>query len=97
MGIFKRGAQSWRGQDNEELMSKDDWIQRGHDQAMAMLNGLPPEISSPDEDGDATGGCYNGDYTEEQHAEANKRLETDEYFEAQTEEDIREILKRSSD
>ena len=79
MGWFSNG-QSWRGQDGEEQMTDDDWKKRGFEQAQSMLNCLPSEMSSPDEDGDETGGCYNGDYTEEVHARENERLDADEEY-----------------
>jgi len=59
MGIY--GGQSWRGIDGEKDMTDEDWVERGGEQARAMLNCLDAFDSSPDEDGTPTGGCYNGD------------------------------------
>lgn len=91
--IWPFGGRSWRGYDGEPEMTEEDWALRGHEQAMAMREGGSWRDSSPDEDGEATGGCYNGDYTEEQHAAANERLEQDEYFEAQTQQNIWSLFR----
>jgi hypothetical protein len=58
-----------------------------------MLNGLDPHMSSPDEDGDATGGCYNGDYPQSYHDKLNAQLETDEYYEAEVEGQLNELKR----
>ena len=76
----------WRGYDGEDDMTEEDWKDRAGSQARSMLNGLPWQVSCPDEDGTPTGGWYNNDYTEEEHAEANLRLNEDEYYEAEQEE-----------
>lgn len=95
MGFFS--GKSWRGMDGEEDMTQEDWIKRGGEQARAMLNGGDPFLSSPDEDGQPTGGMYNGDYPDSWHDECNRRLEEDEYYEAQVEADIREIARREAE
>ena len=89
-------AKSWRGDDGEKDMTDKDWMRRGHEQAMSMLNGLDPHISSPDEDGDLTGGCYNGDYPESYHNELNRKLDHDEYYEAQTEQNVMSLFRAAS-
>lgn len=81
-------AQSWRGYDGEDKMSQEDWILRGHEQAMAMANCLDPFLSSPDADGDPTGGVYEGDYPDSWHQTLNQRLDTDEQYADKTREDI---------
>lgn len=93
---FSSGT-SWRGPDGEDDMNDDDWQQRGLDQAMAMREGGEAFDSSPDEDGQKTGGYYNGDYPESWHDELNQRLDDDEYYEAQTESDIRELLRADTE
>lgn len=72
-------------------------MKRGGEQARAMLNGLDPFTSSPDEDGVATGGCYNGDYPQSWHDECNRRLEEDEYYEAGVEQQIRDLYHNQQD
>lgn len=96
MGIFG-SANSWRGLDGEEEMTDEDWIQRAGDQARAMLNGLPSDLSSPDEDGVATGGCYNGDYSQAVQDKLNQQLDEDEYYEAEVEGQIRELYHYRED
>ena len=73
----------WRGMDNEDEMDEADWRERAGSQARSMLNALSWQDSCPDEDGTPTGGCYNGDYTEAEHEEANRKLDEDEYYEAE--------------
>ena len=89
-------AKSWRGFDGEEEMTDQDWMKRGHEQAMSMLNGLDPHISSPDEDGDTTGGCYNGDYPDSYHDKLNRSLDHDEYYEAEVEQEISSLFRADS-
>ena len=79
-----------RGYD-DSLMSEADWIARGHQQAMAMSNGLDWTNSSADADGDETGGCLNGDYSDDYHDALNRRLDEDEYYEARADADIRKL------
>lgn len=95
MGIFG-SAKSWRGFDGEDKMTDKDWMKRGGDQARAMLNGLDPHLSSPDEDGTPTGGCYNGDYPDSYHDELNRKLDEDEYYEAEATEDVRSLFRADS-
>ena len=90
MGIFS-GAKSWRGEDGEDKMTERDWKKRGGEQARAMMNGLSPEFSSPDEKGVPTGGCYNGDYPQSWHDECNRRLDEDEHYEAEVEGQLNEL------
>lgn len=96
MGIVRGNAKSWRGFDGEDSMSEDDWIERGNDQARAMLNGLDPHLSSPDEEGDPTGGLYNGDYPDSYHDELNRRLDEDEYYEAEIGSDVESLFRTDS-
>ena len=81
-------AQSWRGYDGEDKMSKEDWVLRGHQQAVAMTIGLYPFLCSPDIDGDPSGGGYEGDYPDSWHQTLNERLDTDEQYADQTRDDI---------
>lgn len=87
---------SWRGLDAEGEMTQEDWAQRGGEQARAMMNGLDAFTSSPDEDGDATGGCYNGDYPQSWHDQLNQQLDEDEYYEAQATEDVSTLFRADS-
>ncbi|NDJ16795.1 hypothetical protein [Myxacorys almedinensis] len=82
---------SWRGYDGEDDMTDEDVMQRGGEQARAMLQGGDAFTSSLDDDGKPTGGCYNMDYPQSWHDECNQRLEQDEYYEAQTEKDLQEL------
>lgn len=91
--IWPFGGQSWRDYDGEDEMTDEDWAKRGHDQAMSMLHAGAPDFSSPDEDGDPTYGCYNGDYPESYHEEMNRRLDEDEYFEAETEQSLWSLFR----
>ena len=75
-------------------MSADDWRKRGHEQAAAMINGLTADYANPDEQGNPTSGCYNGDYPDSYHDKCNQQLEEDEYYEAQIESDLNEIIGR---
>lgn len=84
-------ATSWRGEDGENKMTPADWRKRAAEQARAMHAGLDAFDSSPDDEGFPTGGCYNSDYPDSWHDECNRRLETDEYYEAQTEADLRKL------
>jgi hypothetical protein len=90
-------ATSYRGPDGEDDMTDDDWMKRGHEQAMAMREGGNAFDSSPDDDGDPTGGDYNGDYPDSWHDECNQRLEDDEYYEAQVDRDLRDLYRATND
>jgi hypothetical protein len=79
---------SWRGFDGEDDMTEADWAQRGLEQAQSMQNALPADISSADADGTPTGGCYNGDYPDSYHDQLNAQLDSDEYYEAEVEQDL---------
>jgi hypothetical protein len=85
-------ATPWRGFGNEDEMTEEDWQLRGTQQAMSMLNGLDSLDSTIDENGVPTGGCYNGDYPDSWHEECNRRLEEDEYYEAQAAQDIETLI-----
>jgi hypothetical protein len=74
-------------------MKEEDWARRGLDQAMAMREGGEAFDSSPDEDGDPTGGYYNGDYPDSWHNECNRRLDSDKYYEAATQQGIWSLLR----
>jgi hypothetical protein len=87
----------WKGIDGEDDMSQDDWDQRCHDQAMAAYRSGDPFLSSPDETGTPTGGCYNGDYPDSYHDAQNARLESDEHFEAEVDRDVRELYHEWQD
>ena len=91
------GAKSWRGFDGEDDMTEEDWKQRALDQGLAMLEAQPWQNSSLDEDGIPTGGCYNGDYPQAWHDECNRRLEGDEYYEAQVEQQVRDLYHNQQD
>lgn len=78
--VWPFGGQSWRGEDGEDDMTDEDWARRGLDQAMAMREGGDAFNSSPDDDGDSTGGLYNGDYPDSWHEECNRRLDEDEEY-----------------
>ncbi|MGG6241581.1 hypothetical protein ACQ4N7_23390 [Nodosilinea sp. AN01ver1] len=86
-------GQSWRGPEGEDEMTEEDWARRGLDQARAMREGGEAFDSSPDEDGDPTGGYYNGDYPDSWHDELNQRLEGDERYQAETQQGIRSLLR----
>lgn len=86
-------AKSWRGEDGEDQMTDDDWAKRGFEQAMAMREGGNAFDSSPDEDGIPTGGCYNGDYPDSWHEECNRRLDEDEYYEADQEQKAKGLFR----
>lgn len=90
MGIFSRGD-SWKGLDGEDQMTDEDVARRGTEQAIDMLNGGDGFMSSPDKDGDPTGGLYNMDYPQSWHDECNARLERDEYYEAEVQGQLNEI------
>lgn len=67
---------NWRGFDGELEMTANDWHRRGHEQASCFLATGSIELANPDVDGIPTGGCYNGDYTDEEHAAANAELDS---------------------
>lgn len=90
-------ASSWRGLDGEDNMTEDDWQKRGTEQAIAMYNGQDPDTSSPDDEGVPTGGCYNGDYSQETQDAANARLESDEYYEAEQAQNITDLYHNWQD
>jgi len=87
------GGQSWRGEDGEDDMTDEDWAKRGLDQAMAMREGGDAFDSSPDDDGIPTGGYYNGDYPDSYHDECNRRLDEDEYYEAEVEQSFWSLFR----
>jgi hypothetical protein len=70
---------------NEKAMTDDGWRRRGHEQAMAMSNGLPWQESSADGDGDPTGGDLDGDYNDLTHANECDKID-DEHYEARFEQ-----------
>jgi hypothetical protein len=78
---------------DETGMTESDWLARGHQQAMAMINGNDWENSSVDKYGDETGGQLNGDYSDATHDALNQRLVDDEYYEAQVDQDLRKLYK----
>jgi hypothetical protein len=78
---------------DEAGMTEADWLARGHQQAMAMINGNDWENSSADRYGDETGGELNGDYSDATHDALNQRLDDDEYYEAQVDQDLRKLYK----
>jgi hypothetical protein len=67
---------NWRGFDGEDEMTDRDWHQRGHEQASCLIATGGIEFANPDKDGVPTGGCYNGDYTDEEHDRANSELDS---------------------
>jgi hypothetical protein len=77
-------------------MTEEDWAKRGLEQAMAMREGGEAFDSSPDEDSIPTGGYYNGDYPDSWHDELNRRLDSDEYYEAETQQNIWSLLRADS-
>ena len=81
----------WRGLDGEDDMTDEDWKQRHTQQGLAEFAGRSWREANPDEDGVNTAGCYNGDYTDEYHEEQNHKLNEDEYFEAEQEEQTRNL------
>lgn len=88
MGIFggkSGGAKSYRGMDGEDDMTEADWLKRGHEQAMAMREGGSWKDSNHDSSGTPTAGEYNGDYTDAQHDEANRKLDEDSDYATETE------------
>jgi hypothetical protein len=83
----------WKGWNGENDMTEKDWEERAGAQARSMLNALPWQTSCPDEDGDLTSGQYDGDYSQEHQDELNKRLEEDEYYEAEQTESMGQIFR----
>ena len=81
----------YKGMDGESKMTADNWKKRAMDQAMAMREGCDAFDSTPDKDGDAKGGEYNGDYRDSYHDELNKKLDEDEYYEAEAEQQTRTL------
>ena len=90
---WKAKAKSWRGEDGESDMTPDDWAKRCHEQALAMREGGSWDLSSPDDDGIPTGGCYNADYADEYHDECNRRLDEDEHYEAEQEQAAKGLFR----
>lgn len=80
MGLFGLG---WKGIDNEDDMSDDDWGDRARRTAVDMLNGVAAGDAVTDSDGDSTNGCYNDDYSASEHREANYRYEEDPDYAAE--------------
>ena len=89
--MAKTEPSSWRGMFQEEQMTEADIIQRAGEQARAMLHAGDPFISSPNEDGEPTGGLYNMDYPDEYHAAQNERLSTDPFFASKVAGDLRKL------
>jgi hypothetical protein len=84
---------SWfKGLFGESQMSDEDWKERGLQQTIAMSAGHHWTDANPDEDGVPTAGCYNGDYTDDQHEAANQKLDEDEYYEAEVETATRSLF-----
>lgn len=81
----------WKGWNGEPQMTEEDWKERAGAQARSMLNCLPWQHSCPDEDGDFTSGQYDGDYSQEYQDELNRKLDEDEYYEAEQTESIRQV------
>lgn len=94
MGLFDFLAGSgWNGEDGEDTMTEQQKDIRAGQQARGAIFGGDPFASSPDEDGHATGGCYNGDYPDSWHEKCNERLNNDEYYEAETEKSIWSLFR----
>jgi hypothetical protein len=87
---------NWRGLSGEDDMTDRDWHQRGHEQASALVATGDIEFANPDSDGIPTGGCYNGDYTDEQHDAANASL-NNEYTEAEVESQMKDLYRVHQD
>lgn len=61
-------------------MSDDDWVDRAQRTATDMLNGVSAEDAVTDDEGHPTNGCYNDDFSEQEHKNAERRyLEDPEY------------------
>ena len=91
--IWPFSGQSWRGYDDEDDMTDEDWAKRGHEQAMAMREGGNAFDSSPDKDGDPTGGYYEGDYPDSWHNELNRRLDENEQFAEETKQSLWSLFR----
>lgn len=89
-------ARSWRGFEGEEEMTEADWLKRGLEQALSMLHAGCADFSSLDDDGDPTFGCYNADYPDSWHEELTRRLDADEYYEAEVSRDIDTLFRAAS-
>jgi hypothetical protein len=90
MGFF---GKAWRGFDGEDKMTEEDRITRAGDQARAAIFGGDPFASSPDEDGDATGGCYNMDYPDSWHNKQNEKLSNDPNYADEVARNVRSLLE----
>ncbi|MEO0884668.1 MAG: hypothetical protein AAFY54_01885 [Cyanobacteria bacterium J06648_10] len=92
MGLWGIGGTNSASADDSDNMSEGDKMQRAGEQARASIFGSRWEDSSPDEDGHATGGCRSDDYPDNWHEQCNKRLDDDEYYEAEADKSVRTLF-----
>lgn len=88
MGLF---GTSWRGFNGEEDMTEEDKIERCGEQGRAAIFGGDAFASSPDEDGDATGGCYNMDYPQSWHDKQNEELSSNPRYASDVSDALSEL------
>lgn len=86
-------VKGWKGLFGESQMSDQDWADRAERTAVDMLNGIPAQDAVIDEEGTPTNGCYNDDFSEAEHNEANYQLLEDPDFANQTAESLETIEK----
>lgn len=92
MGLWGIGGTNSASADDNDNLSEGDRMQRAGEQARAAIFGSSWEDSSPDEDGNPTGGCRSDDYPDSWHEACNKRLDEDEYYEAEVDEGVRTLF-----
>lgn len=75
----------------EDEMDDDDRMARAGEQARSAIFGNGWQDSSPDKDGVATGGDYNGDYPDSWHDKLNERLGNDSDYASKVREDLQSL------
>lgn len=90
MALFN--GDSWNGLFGEDEMSESARLARAGEQARAAIFGGDPFLSSPDSEGEPTGGCYNMDYPESWHTRKNEELNASANIAADVADSLRTLL-----
>jgi hypothetical protein len=75
----------------EAQMTDADWLLRGTQQGMSMLNGLSWQEANAGRNGAPTAGDFDGDWSDLDHANWSDRID-DEYVEAKFDQLVRGVF-----
>jgi hypothetical protein len=87
------GGTTWRDFDGEEQMTGNDWQARKTQYQIGKLCKRKDDDCNPDSDGIGTFGCYNGDWSDDDHAAYNKLLAADPKYAAKINGDLEKLRR----